>query len=234
MKNNKASVTQILAVEAAKVIAGEQNGPRFDTGNAFRPAPEAPAGAPDKATALTNLTATLKTFVAAGQSFGDALRIAIESGATRAELTAAFTAAGVKRGTLNQALARGMAQGQWLHLRMRVRSDSDDKAIQAMAEWAGDYLNDPVKARSTPANKGDKTGDNKTGEGKGDTNTPPDGDTVKLTPREVGTAWLRDLTPEDFVVALVDAKGGVKGAKAFLGKVAETWVKAGGPVGPNK
>lgn len=220
MKNNKAGgVTTILAVEAAKVIAGET--PRFNTGEAFRPAPEAP-GTPDKAKALVNLTATLKTFVAAGQSFGDALRTAIEAGATRKELTDAFTAAGVKRGTLNQALARGMAQGQWLHLRMRVRADSDDKAIQAMAGWAEEFLNDPVKARA-PKKDGDKSGDDKgndegTDEGEADAAT----EGVKMTPTEVGTAWLRDLDPVSFIAALTDAKGGEKKAKAWLAKVAKS------------
>lgn len=223
MKNNKAAgVTTILAVEAAKVIAGEST-PRFNTGEAFKAEPlkAAPNVAPDKATALATLTSTLRTFVAAGQNFGDALRAAIEAGATRKELTDAFTAAGVKRGTLNQALARGMANGQWLHLRMRIRSDSDDKAIATMAGWAEEFLNDPVKARAK--NDGDKSGDDKgddegTDEGEADAAT----EGVKMTPTEVGTAWLRDLDPVSFIAALTDAKGGEKKAKAWLAKVAKS------------
>lgn len=212
-RNSRATVTQILATEAARILVpnGAPVGSPQNPVVTPSPAPAvtmqpAPAVAPDKAAALASLTTALKGLVDSVGSFQAAFMTAVRAGATRAELKAAFVAAGVKPNTFNKAVIRGGSE--CFHLRLRAfRSDAGlTKDEMGLAKWAADYLND----KSEPASKGNDGDGDSDGEGDGE----GDGGKVSLTPEEIGTAWLRDLTPEGLAEAVRNAKG--KSALKFL------------------
>ena len=217
-RNARASVTQLLASEAARMMtpaapAGSPANPVVTPSPApavtMKPSP-APAGTPDKASALATLTTALKGLVDAAGSFQSAFMAAVRAGATRAELKAAFEAAGVKKNTFNKAIQRG--GNECFHLRLRaVRSDAGlTKDEMEVARWAAEYLNDKSVPATpeTPAEKVEREAKEAAEK------AAKEAAGVKLTPEEIGTAWLRDLTPEGLAAAVKAAKG--KNALKFL------------------